>query len=214
MTQDEMILELLKQVLELKRPDYIGDLIKIGLPLLGASIGAIIGYLSARRAAEINRDAMIAVERSTRLTEMKKEYGARRSYRFENLLDNLDAFSQCLADYVAAIKNALEDQAKSELSDEAKADAMEREVKFRDSFLKLLSAESGLLALGHAGAQEDLRAFGETAQDIYSTVHLKSELSIEQIAKKMTHLQQLRKDLILKIGQREAEWWEQAIEGA
>jgi hypothetical protein len=53
MDPNAAILELLRQALEPKPPDHVGDLIKIGLPLLGTVLGGLIGFISAWRAAEI-----------------------------------------------------------------------------------------------------------------------------------------------------------------
>ena len=209
MDPNAAILELLRQALAPKPPDHLGDLIKIGLPLLGAILGGLIGFLATWRAAEVNRQAQKDVASTNRSTELKKEFGARRALRFEDLLSKLDLFSQRLSNYVTLIENAIEIQVSAQLSATKLAEIEKNENEFSNSFLDLLTAESRLLALGHPEVQEKLRKFGESAQEIYKKVHLENKtLKVEDIKNEMAALQAQRRYLILSIGQAETKWWE------
>jgi hypothetical protein len=208
MDQNAVILELLRQALAPKPPDHLGDLIKIGLPLLGAVIGGLIGFFSARRAAEIDRLAQVEVASQNRRTELKKELGARRALRFEDVLSKLDTFSQGLSNYVTLIENGIEMQASGALPAQKMAEIEKSQDDFYGGFLALLTAESRLLALGHADVQKELRSFGESSQDIYTKVRLNGSLTVEQIQQEMKALGDKRYNLIIKIGQAETLWWE------
>lgn len=208
MDQNAAILELLRQALAPKPPDYIGDLIKIGLPLLGTILGGIIGFVSASKAAALNRQAQIEVATTNQRTELRKELGARRAIRFEDILSKLDHFSQCLSSYVTMVENGIEAKATGQLTEAEKKKIEKSQHEFWSSFRELLSAESRLLALGHPEVQMELRTFGESAQVLYKKVHMgNSVLTVEEIINDMTALRRQRRDLIQHIGTAETLWW-------
>lgn len=209
MDPNAAILELLRQALAPKPPDHFGDLIKIGLPLLGAIVGGLIGFVSAWRAAEISRQAQIEVAKQNRSADLKKELGARRALRFEDLLSKMDSFSQRLSNYVTLVENGIETKATSALSASAIAAIERSQDEFSSGFLDLLTAESRLLALGHVDVQKKLREFGESAQELYKQVHLNNgALTVQKIKDEMAALRQKRCDLILSVGKAETTWWE------
>ena len=208
MDEKAALLELLKQALAAKSPDHLGDLIKIGLPLLGAIVAAFIGLFSAKRTAEINQTTQLEVAKATRKTELQKELGNRRSLRFDDLTSKIDTFSQGLTNYVTLIENAIELRTSGPLSSAKMEEIESCEKKFFNGFLDLLNAESKVLVLGHRELQLELRNFGNEAQEVYKQVHLKNPaLTVEEIERLISSLRMKRIDLLVKIGDEERKWW-------
>jgi hypothetical protein len=205
-----VVLELLRQALAPQPPDHIGDLIKIGLPLLGAILGAVVAFLSAKRVADIGRETAVDVANRGHAAEVRKDLGARRGVRFDSVLSSLDLFCQKLTDYVTDVINGIERKAAGttlSAADLARIEASQS--AFHSSFLDLLNAESRLLALGHANVQKDLRGFGESAQALFTQVHINNgTLTVDAIRADMLALRKKRYDLILAIGTAETAWWE------
>ena len=153
------LLELLRLALTAKSPDHLGDIIKIGLPLLGVIMAAIIGFFSAKRTAEITQRTQLDLSRTSRQTELQKELGERRSLRFDDLTSKLDGFSQGLTNYATLIENAIEVRTSGPLSSSKMEEIEKHEKKFFDGFLDLLNAESKLLVLGLRDLQQELRVW-------------------------------------------------------
>jgi hypothetical protein len=208
MDEKAALLELLRLALASKSPDHVGDLIKIGLPLLGVIVAAIISFCSAKRTAEITQTTQLELARASRRTELQKEVGNRRGVRFEDLIARLDRFNQGLTNYVTLVENAIEVRTSGPLS-AAKMEEIEKsEKQFFDAFLDLLNADAKLLVLGHGELQLELRKFGEEAQEIYKEVHLKnSELTVARVEELKGSLRARRRTLLIRIGDEERKWW-------
>lgn len=204
-----IVAQLARQALREKQPDHAGDLIKIGLPLLGAIVGAMLGFLGATRTAEVNRLTALEVARAKHRTDLAKELGNRRALRFDELLTRFDAFCQRLSNYVTLVKNSLEKSRVSTISADKLAAIEKCEVEFSNGFLDLINAESKLLVLGHEDLQKQFREFGEAAQTLFKKVHLNNPtLTVEEIDRDMAALRATRQKLLLGIGEEERRWWQ------
>ena len=204
-----IVAQLARQALREKQPDYAGDLIKIGLPLLGAIAGALLGFLGATRTAEVQRLTALEVAKAKHRTDLAKELGNRRALRFEELLSRFDAFCQRLSNYVTLVKNSLEKSRVSTISADKLAAIEKCEADFSNGFLDLINAESKLLVLGHEDLQRQFREFGETAQDLFRKVYLdNATLTVEAIDREMGVLRSARQKLLLNIGEEERKWWQ------
>lgn len=204
-----IVAQLTRQALREKQPDHAGDLIKIGLPLLGAIVGAMLGFLGATRTAEVQRLTAIEVARTKHRTDLAKELGNRRALRFDELLSRFDAFCQRLSNYVTLVKNSLEKSRVSTISADKLAAIDKCEADFSNGFLDLINAESKLLVLGYEDLQKQFREFGEAAQALFRKVHLNNAtLTVEEIDLEMGALRSARQKLLLKIGEEERRWWQ------
>jgi hypothetical protein len=207
-SESKLLLELAKLASKSSQPDHIGDLIKIGLPILGAIVAAIISLLATKRAAETQRQTTLDVTNANRKTELTKELGNRRAQRFDALTSSFDSFCQKLTAYVTSVENAIETKDGSGYSAQQLSVIEKYETDFSSAFLDLLNAESKLLVMGHADLQKQFREFGEQAQGVYSTVHIRDpQLTVEQIEEKMKALRKLRLELLVSLGDAERKWW-------
>jgi hypothetical protein len=206
----KLLLELAKLASKSSEPDHLGDLIKIGLPLLGAVAAAIISLIATKRAAETQRQTTLDVTRANQRTELTKELGNRRGQRFDSLMTGIDSFSQKLTSYVTSVQNAIETKGANGYTPTQLAALQKSETSFYGAFLDLVSAESKLLVMGHAELHQQFREFGEAAQAIYSSVHIRNAaLTVPQIEEKMVALRKLRLNLLLRMGEAERAWWTQ-----
>ncbi|MEN7343356.1 MAG: hypothetical protein AAAFM81_10455 [Pseudomonadota bacterium] len=215
MNETEIVLKLAQQAVEAKEPDYIGDLIKIGLPIIGTLIGGVIGYLATRKAAELNHDTQIQIAAISHNAELEKAFYEKRLVRLERLVTHLDSFNQRTIAYCTDVKNWLVH--KSEGNEDKLYDLSRKiqssQAAFYDSFLPLLNAEAKLLILGHTGLQEQLRSFGEYAQEVYKHVHIENaEITTKAIDARIESLKEKRKDLYVLIGQHEAAEYQRATQ--
>ncbi|AZZ90700.1 hypothetical protein EUZ85_08230 [Hahella sp. KA22] len=64
MTESEIVLKLAEQALKAKEPDFVGDLIKIGLPILGTIVGGLIGLFASKLTAEFNSKTQVELASS------------------------------------------------------------------------------------------------------------------------------------------------------
>jgi len=206
MNESEIVLKLAEQAIKAKEPDYLGDLIKIGLPIIGTVIGGVIGFFATRKAAELNHDTQIKIASLGRATELEKEFYTRRIVRLDELVNCLDDFNQCVIDYCTDIKNWIihKNNGNIEKADETKDRIKSSEACFYESFLPLLNAEAKLLILGHHELQAEFRAFGEYAQSVYKAVHTgNTKLTTDEVNNHISTLKEKRKALYTQIGEHE-----------
>ncbi len=205
MNGDQLTLEVARLIVEAKKPDYLGDLIKIGLPLAGGFVIALIGHLSAKKTAEIQKNTQLQITDMNNKAAVVKEYEARRSARYETLIDQLDKFSRKLANHAANVENWIEDVKAGKKTPASRLSEIKKcESDFYDSFLDLLSADAKLLVCGETELQEELRSFGAMAQDLFKKVHIDNKgLTVNTIEAILKDMREKRKKLLLKIGEAE-----------
>lgn len=227
-----------KIVLESKKPDHLGDAIKIGLPLGGAIIASIIGYFSVKKAAEIGKETQISIadkNNSTHLeaidrtsstqidivnsnnntqllmTEKEKEleswkaYEARRSARYEQLIDQMHHFNRALFLHTTNIKNWIENRESEKEIKEGELECINRcDDELHDKFLDLLGVEAKLLVNGDLNEQALIRKYGESVQVIFRRVHINNkEITVADIDVLMEEIRELRKAILVSIGNTE-----------
>jgi len=202
MTENEIAIKIAELVLKSKEPDHLGDAIKIGVPLIGAIVLAIIGYLSAKKTAEIEKDAQLGVADKNHQSELVVSYEERRAENYSQTIENLDAFAKSLSAYTTLVKNGIEVQAQGKTVSAEQLSYIEKaEGIFYDSFLDLLSAEAKLIVFGQEDLYSQLRKFGEKAQEVYQEVRIGNEaLSVDRINEIMIEMRKLRMELLLNIG--------------
>ncbi len=207
MTENEIVLKLAEQALKAHESDIVGDLVKIGFPILGTIVGGLIGFFAAKLTAEVNSKTQIDLASLQRITELEKELMIKRDLRLEELISCLDDFIQNVMDYSTNVKNwkIHHKNNNAEKQKETEEKLKESESKFYQGFLPLLSAESKLLVLGADELQAELRALGEYTQEMYRTVHTSnSKINSEEIDEKLNTLKEKRKGLYKSIGKHEA----------
>ncbi len=205
MNENEIVIKIAELLLEAKKPDYLGDLIKIGLPLVGTILIAWIGYFTATRTAKTQKDTQLEIAGKNHESELIREYELRRAARYTSLIDKLDSFAKRLTSHTTNIKNYIEDQKSGETINSERLTSIEEcESALYESFLDLLSAEAQLLVAGDESIHSEFRIFGETAQDVYKEVYKDNEnLTTARIDDIMRNMREMRKDLLLKIGNAE-----------
>jgi hypothetical protein len=177
MDQNAVLLELLRHALEPKRPDHLGDLIKIGLPILAGLVAGWFTFLNTK--TTLKRDA-------------QQRYAERRRGLLENVQKKLVEYDKAYRhqkaafDSVATMRSRPEEHAKW----------VER-FKTLDEALRLKAevfAEiSGvLLLLGEPAAEKCLEAYRELSSEWYK----KSALDASD--QDRTALEPLRKSIVEK----------------
>jgi len=206
MTENEIVLKLAEQALKANESDVVGDLIKIGFPIIGTIIGGLIGFFASKLTAQVNSKTQIELASLQRITELEKELMIKRNLRLEELISCLDDFIQNVMDYCTHVKNWKihhKNNNRDKLT-ETEQKLKESESKFYQGFLPLLSAESKLLVLGADELQNELRSLGEYTQEMYRSVHKgNSEITSEEIDNKLNTLKEKRKGLYKSIGEHE-----------
>lgn len=227
MNEEEIAKMIAKIILDSQKPDHFGDAIKIGLPLLGAIIAAIVGYFSAKKSAEINKDTQIAITEKNSKTQLEaidktnssqldlveknkgietsKAYEVRRSIRYEQLVDQLQKFNSSLTLHVTNVKNWIENRSLGrEISERELSNLKNMENELHDAFLDLLGVEAKLLVCGGIKEQELVRKYGVKAQDIFKAVHIENKkIDVPSINSLMKEMRSMREEILLRIGESE-----------
>ncbi len=209
--QVKVSLELAKMLAKSIEPDHLGDLIKIGLPIVGAIIAAIIGMRAATRTAETQRQTTLDAAREGHRAEFAKEYGNRLSARFDSLVASIDVFYERFSAYITAVMNAIETKPEEGYTTEKLIEIKKCESECYGAFLDLGKAESKLLIVGEATLHGEFRSFAETAREMYRDIRIGDEsLKVPEIEKRILAFREMRRDLLLKLGNAEKAWWQKS----
>jgi len=199
----EIVIKLAEQALKKKEPDYWGDLIKIGLPIVGTIIGGVIGYFSTRKLAEKNYEAQIKAALVSRSTELDARLLETKLAKFEELQNLIDLFVNYVADYCASVKNWKDHltSGNEEKQEKTKKKVLDLQTKYYDGFLLLNSAESKLLLLGQYETHDKYKELNKLAKYIYETVYMKNyEISNNEIDELVEKFKEVKVIIFKQIG--------------
>jgi len=177
MDQNTVILELLREALKPRPPDHLGDLIKIGLPLLGGFAAGWFTLLNTRFTLRRDAQKRYSERRRDLLRDVQKNIGDYdRTYRHQKA-----AF-----DALAETKNSPEEYNKWFV----RFQTLDEELRTK---AELFADISGiLLLLGEADADTALEAYREATDEWFK----KSEPTATEEQK--AALRPLRKDILEK----------------
>lgn len=139
--------------------------IKIGL---GATITGVATYYNSK----LNHNQAKEKDRLSRKREL-----------LENVADSVEVFSRRLRDYIALMSDwrDFDDPEKELPGHRKKIEKCQQE--FYDGFHELTSAECKLLLVEEIPSRDQVRAYGECAQELYMNIHIDGEKAEEEVFK-------------------------------
>lgn len=199
----EIVIKLAEQALKHKEPDYWGDAIKIGLPIIGTVIGGVLGYFSSKNLATKNYEAQIKAALVGRSTELDSRLLETKLIKFEESQNLIDLFVNYVTDYCASVQNWNDHYTNKniEKQEEVKKKALALQQKYYDGFLLLGSAESKLLLLGQYDIHDKYNELNKIAKQIYETVYINNtDFSNNQINDLVDNFKEIKVELFKQIG--------------